>query len=193
MFHRAAVFSLLCLLPVAAAARDLGPITGFSANAGPNDPYIDSADPASGSGPLRISYGPGHVVVIPNDPQLVLHAWPQGQQTDFDDLQLAPDHRTLGWLADYMACAQSYPCALDLVIFRNGKILRAFTPEYGIFWGWQFRAGGAQVAVQYGFPHGDNTGAYKLYDVASGKMLQEYNGTGTAPDWVRNFRDPLDP
>ena len=191
MFFRASAVSLLCLLPVCGAAHSLGQITGCSALAGPNDEYADSADPAAGSGPLWIAYGPGKRIIITDNRQLALHGAPQGMQTDFRDIKLAPDRRTLGWLAEYMGCAQSYPCALQLVVFRDGKIIRRFTPDYGIMWFWAFLEGGREVAVQSGFPHGDATGEYKLYDIASRKLLQKYEGDGAAPGWVRNFRDPL--
>ena len=190
---RAAAVMLLCILPICGTAQSLGQITGFSARAGPNDRYADSSDPAAGSGPLWVAYGPGKRVTITDNRQFVLYGAAQGMQTDFDDLQLAPDRRTLGWLAEYMACAQSYPCALQLVVFREGRIIRQFKPQYGIIWFWEFLDGGRQVAVQSGFPHGDATGQYILYDIASGTLLQKYEGTGVAPDWVRNFKDPLNP
>lgn len=193
MFLRAAAVILLCLLPVYGSAQSYGQITGYSALAGPKDPYADSADPAAGSGPLWVAYGSGKRVAVADDRPLALDGAAQGVQTDFDDIQLASDRRTLGWLAESMACAQSYPCALELVVFRDGRIIRRFTPEHGIIWFWEFLGGGRQVAIQSGFPHGDATGAFNLYDIASGKLLDKYMGAGVAPGWVRDFKDPLNP
>ncbi len=181
MFLRAALIIVLCLVPAAAGAQSLGEIAGFSALAGANGQYASNRDPGAGSGPLSVTYRSGKRVIVPT----------QNMQTDFNDIQLAPDHKTLGWLAEYLACAQSYPCALQLVVFRDGKILRQFTPGYGIMWFWEFLGGGRQIAIQYGFPHGDANGAFELYDISSGRLLQKYQGTGPVPGWVQTFKDPL--
>jgi hypothetical protein len=106
-------------------------------------------------------------------------------QEGFSDIQLAQDHQTIGWLAEYMMCAQSYPCPLQLVIYRAGHVFQKISPAYGIFWSWKFLKGGGQLATRSGFPHGDDTGKYELYDTGTGRKLAEYSSKGRIPGWAR--------
>jgi hypothetical protein len=105
-------------------------------------------------------------------------------QSGFENIQIAGDRRTIGWLATYMICAQSYPCAAELVIYRSGHVTQRIAPDTGIVWNWIFWQRGAQVAVHSGFPHGDRGGIYSLYDVESGHVLGSYAGGPNGPPWA---------
>jgi len=87
-----------------------------------------------------------------------------------DMIRLAPDGRTLGWAVEYENCCTSYSIPLILVIYRDGRILRTIDDGMMI-WDWAFR-GGTQVVLQTGPTHGDAC-IYGLYDIASGKQLDE--------------------
>jgi hypothetical protein len=109
-------------------------------------------------------------------------------QEGFENILIAKSKRRVGWLASYMVCAQSYPCTPELAIFENGKIIQFIKPVSGVIWNWSFIRGGDRVAIQYGFPHGDEVGAFALHDAVSGKKISEYSQIGKRkPDWVQEL------
>jgi hypothetical protein len=126
----------------------------------------------SGPGPLRIKYSDGSEVVIPNERGRFARDDSNLTQENIDDVQLAADKQHIGWLADYMMCSQSYPCPMELVVYRLGEELRYFSAQYGVVWSWSFLNGGKQVAVRGGFPHGDEAGAEIVYDVETGREVK---------------------
>ena len=134
-----------------------------------------------GTGTLVITDRAGHSVAVPLAPATADDA--SGPQADFTAIKLAPDRLTLGWLAEYNACAQSYPCPISLVLFSGGHVVRRFAPAYGIIWGWCFLAGGSEVAIQSGYAHGDSTGEAQLFNAATGQKIADYT-TGPQPAWV---------
>lgn len=141
-------------------------------------------------GALRIHYSEGTSLVIPKERGRFAVGDDILMQETFSDIHVADDRQHIGWLADYMICAQSYPCSASLVIYRSGHRPMYISPLHGIFWGWKFLKGGKQVVVQVGFPHGDATGAYALYDTETGRELATFSPTENkeAPDWVRQLR-----
>ena len=140
-------------------------------------------------GALHIIYSDGTDVEIPKERGRFAVGEQTLTQEHFSDIQLADDHQHIGWLADYMICAQSYPCSAELVIYRSGRKLKYISPLYGVVWGWKFLGGGKQVVVQSGFPHGDETGAFALYDTETGRKIAEFSSKKEkAPNWVQELR-----
>ncbi len=141
-------------------------------------------------GLLHIIYSDGTDVEIPKERgRFAVGEHTTLTQETFSDIQLADDRQHVGWLADYMICQQSYPCPAELVIYQSGNKLKYIPPPYGIMWRWKFLEGGKQVAVQGGFPHGDDTGAYALYDTGTGRRLAEFSSNKKkAPTWVQQLR-----
>ena len=165
----------------------------------------------SKEGALHIIYSDGAEVEITKERGRFAIGEQILTQETFSDIQMADDHQHIGWLADYMICAQSYPCTAELAIYQSGHKLRYFSPEYGSFWRWKFLEAGKQIVVQYGFPHGDSTGSYALYDTETGSELAKFSSTEyyaldvtkdmscrdkqKVPDWVEQLRgtDNLQP
>jgi hypothetical protein len=150
----------------------------------------------SKEGALHIIYSDGAEVEIPKERGRFAIGEQILTQETFSDIQMADDHQHIGWLADYMICAQSYPCTADLGIYQFGYKLRYFRPEYGIFWRWKFLKAGKQIVVQYGFPHGEDTSSYALYDTETGHEIAKfYSKNNKAPNWVQQLRgiDNLQP
>jgi hypothetical protein len=88
-----------------------------------------------------------------------------------------------------MICAQSYPCKPELVIYQSGHKLTYIHQLYGVMWRWKFLSGGKQVVAQFGFTHGDATGAYALYDTKTGRELARFSSEKEeGPDWVQQLR-----
>jgi len=139
---------------------------------------------------LRIHYSEGTSVVIPKEKGRFAVGDDILTQETFSDIQLADDRQHIAWLADYMICQQSYPCPMELVIFRSGHQQTYISPPFGIIWKWWFRDNGKHVVVQFGFPHGDATGAYALYDTETVRELATFSPTENkeAPEWVQQLR-----
>jgi len=130
---------------------------------------------------LRISYSDGAILEIQKE---------QGRfdvvQAAFSKIQIASDRWHIGWVAEYAICAQSYPCPAELVIFQDRKKPLYISPDFGVVWKWCFFANGSQVVVQYGFPHGVETGEYALYESDSGRRLALFSPRkGADPEWVQ--------
>lgn len=122
-------------------------------------------------GTLHIVYSDGAEVEVAREKGRFAEGDNILTQESFSDIQLAADRQHIGWLADYMICWQSYPCTAELVIYRHGYKTQYISPPYGIMWKWWFYEGGRKVVAQFGFPHGDDTGAYALYDTKTGRQL----------------------
>ncbi|MGH8600153.1 MAG: hypothetical protein ACRET1_05780 [Burkholderiales bacterium] len=135
-------------------------------------------------GSLRIIHDNGAEVRIPPE-----SGRESVTQNGFSEIHVANDHVHIGWLADYMMCAQNYPCSMELVIYHSGNKLIYIDPPSGIPWRWKFLADGGQVVLQYGLPHGDETGAYALYDTKTGRELAGFSSRSkNAPKWVQQLR-----
>ncbi len=72
--------------------------------------------PLATEGSLQIRYSDGTDVEIPKE----RGRFGDLTQEAFSDIQLADDAQHLGWLADYMICAQSYPCHADSLFISLG-------------------------------------------------------------------------
>jgi len=144
-------------------------------------------------GPLRVFYSDGTIVEIPKERGRVRDGNTALTQEAFSEVQIADDRVHLGWLADYLVCAQSYACHIDLVILRRGRPVRyVSTSGAGVVWDWTFLNNGAQVVVESGFPHGDALGRFELFDSDSGQrrgtFVPDPDGEKPAPPWVEAFR-----
>ncbi|MDA8091915.1 MAG: hypothetical protein M0Z61_17050 [Nitrospiraceae bacterium] len=160
------------------------------------DAKIQSYEVLETDGSLYVSYSDGTSVKIPPEKGNVAIDNKVFEQQDFEQIQIARDCRHIGWLATYMSvliCSQSYPCVLDLAIYRYGRKMVYISPPDGEIWSWSFWAGGKEVAMHYGFPHGDDTGSYALYDSESGREIAHYNpkdkeAPGPVPGWARQLQ-----
>jgi hypothetical protein len=108
-------------------------------------------------------------------------------QVDIAASQTADDGKTVGWLVEYSDPGISDPVSGMLVIWRNGRVIRRFRADSAL-WSWSFDAGGNQVAYHDGPLHGEATSHFELRDIASGRLLDQWNGeisdTSKRPAWV---------
>jgi hypothetical protein len=112
-------------------------------------------------------------------------------QAAFEQARIAPDRATVGWLALYPSCCQSYPIPLELALFRDGKVMRSLTGAGMPIWHWRFVDGGRAVAFVQRPTHGAAPDHYELRDVTSGRLLAyfDHDGADTAPlpAWARGL------
>jgi hypothetical protein len=138
------------------------------------------------AGKLRIVTDDGRVIILPKEPE----------QADFDQIAIASDGRSVGWLARYDNGATSYPIPLKLMVYSRGK-LRTYTGSGVPVWRWQFTAGGKQMTFEQETVHGGLGIHYELRDVATGRLIAEYSPTvgpddqpdpnQRAPEWVQEL------
>jgi hypothetical protein len=114
-------------------------------------------------------------------------------QRAFSNPLISPDRRMAGWLVEYDNCCTSYPLPLELRLYQPGKPVRAIPSCESSIWGWDFEAGGKQIAMYSNFPHGDNQGCFEVFDAITGRSLRRWEG-GWAdeaverPEWVKKLR-----
>ena len=116
-------------------------------------------------------------------------------QSAFEQARIAPDGRTVGWLALYPGCCQSYPLPLALVLYRDGRELRSLMGARMPIWHWRFVHGGRDVAFVQRPSHGAAPDHYELRDVASGRLRAQFDQDEDAhtplPSWARGVT-PVD-
>ena len=135
-------------------------------------------------GRLRLTTARGATRWAPSDTS----ALPEPQSA-FEQARISADGATVGWLALYPGCCQSYPLPLALVLYRDGRELRAMTGAHMPIWHWRFVHGGRDVAFVQRPSHGAAPDHYELRDVATGRLRAQFDQPGDAhaplPRWAR--------
>jgi hypothetical protein len=190
---KAFVLLLVRWLPLAASAQSPSPnanITSF---------FIDKAEPGSGyeTGPLHILYSDGTRVIQRLSPlKKSTDKETAFNQVGVSEVQLGDDKKTLGWAVQVENCCTSYSIPLTVAVFRAGEVLHSFNQQ--VVWRWMFLRGSKQLAIVWGPTHGTEVGDYRLYDIATGKVLSEVWGDEetqslkeNAPHWARELEQRL--
>jgi hypothetical protein len=112
-------------------------------------------------------------------------------QIGAEEIIISNDRRTAGWLVVYpygepdRGWENLYG---ELVLWRNGKVLRRFDTEQ-VFWSWGFWQDGKQIRFHTGPLH--HAGRFELHDLETGRLLAAVDEevTQTLPDWAESL-DP---
>ncbi len=141
--------------------------------------------------PVTRAYGDqyGAVHIIRSDGKETIVPKQRGS-TGVDDVQIAPDGQTVGWLIDWPnpeRYREWETLPMSLVIWRKGKIVQRFGVD-DIFYGWIFWKSAEQIAFNDGPTHG-STPNFELHDIASGRLVERFYNDDTVdpatiPDWV---------
>lgn len=101
--------------------------------------------------------------------------------------KLAADKQTAGWLVEQENCCTSYPIPTALALYKAGK--KQVVGDGLMIYDWCF-VGGTQVAMSTGTVHGMTQRHLLLYDISTGRQLQEWRGDphGTPPDWAKDLK-----
>ena len=173
------------MLPLLLCAMLNAPIFFYSPAQGPvpvqvSAPAIAHATIHSGA-KVHIVDVDGKETVIP----------PQKEQVGVASLTIAGDHRTAGWLAEFPNCCTSYPVALTLIIYRDGKVIHRLHNGTLILNNWRFLDGGKRVSFATNTVHGDFAPHYEMHDVLSGRLLEKWDGhiTEKSPKWVKELSE----
>jgi hypothetical protein len=124
-------------------------------------------------GEVQITTQSGRRIIGPKDSEQVGAEMPA----------VSADRQSVGWIALYNVCAQSYPCPIKLIVLRNGHVHK-FVGAQPIY-RWCFLEGGKRVAFESEFPHGGYGVSYHLFDVATERELGFYVPP-TVPPTVKN-------
>jgi len=157
----------------------IGPIVALAAASSPGQQHralrVESA---------RI--GPDHRVYIRWTRQRE-HVQPPGdEQANVENLKIAPDRSSAGWLVGRMDLSDgSYPEDFELLVSCNGRRPNSIFPGR-VIGEWQFEDGGRRIAVWDGTGHGGMFGKATLYDSRTGKLLSEWHPDGkrAPPGWA---------
>jgi hypothetical protein len=120
----------------------------------------------------------------------------------FESIEIAPDGKTVGWLAVQMltplegSTNYSYPVALELDIWRDGRVIQKFSASALVIQDWIFLKGGSEVAFHAAPPHGQEFYDCTLFDVNTGKTLDHWKldrKDYVVPSWAKELLadDPL--
>ena len=131
---------------------------------------------AGKDGKAHLEYAGGRTRIIP----------PEEEQAGCDHVSVAEDGRTAGWSVLIKNPETSYPSAIAVVLYRDGKKTVIATGQ--MISQWRFVGRGERVAVLSGPVHGYAAEAL-LVDSRSGKRLQAWNGQGTVPDWAKGWEE----
>jgi len=103
---------------------------------------------------------------------------------------IADDKKTVGWLATFDNCCTSYPIALKLIIYRDGKV-RQLLGDGMMIYDWRFWDGGRQAAFCSGTVHGDSGGHCELHDANTGRAVTTIDGhlDENSPPWARGLNN----
>ena len=150
-------------------------VVPLPATAGPRAATITAAVADEASGGVSIRYADGASIMAPK----------RRDQRTLSDPAVAADGQTVGWLADYDTCCQSYPISRQLVVWRSGRIVARIDAS-AMIWNWRFFDGGKRVGFADGPTHGSSVPySYKLYDARSGRRLAEVAGQRRdLPPWA---------
>ncbi len=110
----------------------------------------------------------------------------------FGQIKIAPDGKTVGWLVKQTltplqaGASYSYAVALDLDIWRNGRVIRRFSSEQEIQ-SWIFLRDGNEVAFHRAPLHGQEFFYCTLFDVNTGREQARWSldrRDYVVPDWA---------
>jgi hypothetical protein len=109
-------------------------------------------------------------------------------QTAVSAPKLSSDRQAAGWLIEQENCCTSYTIPTRLAIYRAGK--KRLLGDGLMIYDWCFVGEGVQVALSTGTVHGMTSRHLSLYDIRSGRLLQEWSGDpdATSPIWAKDLK-----
>ena len=116
----------------------------------------------------------GVTLVLHTDHGDVLASRTAKDQYGFQDPHISPDGRMVGWLELVPVQGIDGPASGDLVIFRDGKVVREFNPNVAVIYEWAFADGSKAVAYVTSTLHTPTGFDYELRRIADGHLLGKF-------------------
>ena len=137
----------------------------------------------------------GRLRIVNSDGQATMMS-KLNKQVAFDDIKVAKNGGAVGWLAMYANSSTSYPIPLKLMLYWNGRLRSLNSSGLPVF-KWHFTANDTQVAFEQETLHSGFAIHYELHDVASGKLIAQWDpeygadnrvrAEQTPPQWVKDL------
>jgi hypothetical protein len=119
-----------------------------------------------------------------------------------ENIRVAPDKKTVGWLVNSRTCCVSYAVPLELVVWQADHLIQRIHPMMAI-WAWGFIKNGKELAYRNSPLHGGWSGERVLIEIATGRTLASWNypvdengndvdekdadDNGVEPDWAKQI------
>src|SRR5262245_53766361 len=111
------VLCALALLPAVVAAQAKSKRAPRKPTSAASSRIVDYEYDGAEASPLRVRFSDGTTVDIAPERGRFGVDGRILPQTAFTNIQIAEGGQYIGWMADYMVCAQSYPCSAELGLF----------------------------------------------------------------------------
>jgi len=132
----------------------------------------------------------------------IIKPWDWQAGGGFENVDVAPDGKTVGWLASQMlqplegGTNYEYAVALELDIWRDGRVIRKIPAPGLVIQNWTFLKDGNEVAFHIAPTHGQEFYECFLFDVNTGRRLQSWSldrKNYVVPEWAKPLlvNDPL--
>ena len=169
-------------LPVAACLI-VGGLFAHAANPGEiTKAFVD------GTGALHVVAANGE------DHKIQPQKWQAGG--GFEQVAIGPDHQTVAWLETQMLSPleggtnYAYAVALELEVWRDGRIVRKFPAPAFTIQEWTFVKGSSEVAFHVRPPHCKDDDDCYLFDISTGKRIAHWSRDQKAssmPAWASSL------
>lgn len=156
-------------------------LTLFAGTAAAQDRYVAAIE--NDTDELVITTASGASIVVPKSDQ----TWADEKTVGVGDIAVSRDGSAVGWVDYYRNCCTSYAVPIYLEVYRGGK-RHIFDPAIAPY-AWCFVDGTASVAAVSTTVHGPQNEVIELWDVETGKRLDEYTwmedeSNADAPAWA---------
>jgi hypothetical protein len=112
------------------------------------------------------------------------------EQVGFDNVQISPDGRHVGWTVLTPNCCTSYLLPDELVIHDGVRIVRIVGPATPPIFAWAFAADGEHLVVRQEFAHGDGPRMLHLVRLSDGVVRASFECNAYRPEGPRCDRAP---
>lgn len=130
------------------------------------------------AGQLQLILADGRALAVP----------PNADQTGVAQAAVAPDRRSVGWVALYSDGTTDFPLAL---VVRTRQTTHTFTGDGRPIWRWAFSRDGTRVVWEQGSMHGDSSHHFECRDLRTGRRVGALDTAAWPPPrhpaWLRAF------
>lgn len=118
--------------------------------------------------------------------------WQEGGS--FSDVIVAPDGRTVGWVANQMLTPlqggtnYEYAVGLEIDVWRGGKVIQKIDPHAQPIRNWLFLKNGEEVAIHTAPLHGQDFFDCTRFDARTGRKLAHWSldrRNYVVPEWAK--------
>ena len=133
----------------------------------------------------RVSEDHARLDIETNHGVRITAPYTMGEQVGFDNVQISPDGRLVGWTVLTPNCCTSYPLPDELVIHDGVRIVRVVGPATPPIFAWAFAADGEHLVVRQEFAHGDGPRTLHLLRLSDGVERASFECNAYRPEGLK--------